>query len=788
MSPLPFRILALPFLLWVLALRASLVLTHAGAPFLERVGYVSLDLAFAAGCLLVAGVLYHELRWVRQLAAAAWLGLVLLAYGIAWGAFRKTGTLLDAETLLMVIANWRDLRMVIGSEIGGVDYLVFGVPALVLVLPILALPFRWRRSGRGGGGASTSTATSTAIPWRRRLLLPVAGLGTFVLLALLTIPSSPRWPQLSVSMLRPLLPVGAWEPQPAYGAVKETTEVAGIPKTTFEMPDPRHLEEAWHRRRPNAPRPNFLFVIMESVRASATSPYPPHLPTTPFLAELASQGLCFEQAYAHAPHTSKALSAMFGGHAPECQSGPSEVGRQAVVPVPVQLQNLGYRTAFFDPSTLLFEHRRLLYEQLGFHHVVGLEDMDQERFERISYLGLDDRAVIPPMLDWLGKEREKPFCAGYLTLVTHHDYRLPRGHEPTKFEVAQPPPARDNFQAYLNTVRYSDQVMRELFEGLEKLGLLDNTVVFVVGDHGDGFGEHGRHQHADNLWQEAMHVPLLVSGPRELLGPPRRVSGIRQQMDIAATVADIVGVPGMRGTGSACIGVSLLAAGNPTRRIFMRSHVPNSLLAMVMGRYKTIYHQRFDRLERYDFLRDPAEEQDLRHLLSGPNQSLLRGQMLGFVDSVNLWFQRGDKRREAAVVQSTVPKMSHRLDADYGSKGELRLLGIDCGKQSLALDGYLKTSLVFRVEADGASNYDVRVRFRRGEEEVPADSVSVQRHLWCSHLQPGSILVIPQFHLLRSENVSPGPVDVTVDLVERSGTRLPVRCAAAWPRVELRSR
>ena len=81
MSPLPFRILALPFLLWVLVLRLGLVATHAGAPFLERVGYVSLDLAFAAGCLLVAGVLYHELRWVRQLAASAWLGLVLLAYG-----------------------------------------------------------------------------------------------------------------------------------------------------------------------------------------------------------------------------------------------------------------------------------------------------------------------------------------------------------------------------------------------------------------------------------------------------------------------------------------------------------------------------------------------------------------------------------------------------------------------------------------------------------------------------------------------------------------------------------
>ena len=142
-----------------------------------------------------------------------------------------------------------------------------------------------------------------------------------------------------------------------------------------------------------------------------------------------------------------------------------------------------------------------------------------------------------------------------------------------------------------------------------------------------------------------------------------------------------------------------------------------------------------------------------------------------------------------AVVRSTAPKMSHRLDADYGSSGEVRLLGIDCGRQSLALDGYLKTSLVFRVEADGVSNYDVQVRFRRGEDWLPAEDVSVNRRLWCSHLRPGSILVFPQCHLLRSESVSPGPVEVTVDLVERgSKTRLPVRCAAAWPCVELRKR
>ena len=99
-------------------------------------------------------------------------------------------------------------------------------------------------------------------------------------------------------------------------------------------------------------------------------------------------------------------------------------------------------------------------------------------------------------------------------------------------------PPRDavEFQAYLNTITYFDGVLAELFRLLDERGFLKNTVVLLVGDHGEAFGEHGKRQHDDVLWEEGVHVPLLLHGPRDLVGPPRRVGGLRQLMDLVPTI------------------------------------------------------------------------------------------------------------------------------------------------------------------------------------------------------------------------------------------------------------
>ncbi len=750
----PFHALALAVFLWVLVLRTHLVLAHSQAPWFEGLGYVCLDLGPACLALAAAALLCCRRGLCWQLVASLWLGLWAFIYGIAYGSFHKTGSLLTWDTLVMVVTNWRDLRMVVGSEVGLLDYLVLGVPLLILALP--ALGRRWWLDRDSG----LRPALWALLGW-------VGCLGVTSLL----IPDPPSHRELSVALLRPLLPFGS------FGG--DLGNVAGVQNIPCQIEDPDHTDATWKQRPTDAPRPNFLFVLMESVRASATSPYPPGLGTTPFLQQLATEGVVFEAAHAHLPHTGKSLTAMFGGHAPEFRTGPTEMLRLPVTAVPARLQEIGYHTAFFDPSTQFFEHRRLLYEELGFAHVVALEDMDQQRFEEVSYLGLEDRAIIPPLLSWLRQHRGQPFCVGMLNLVTHHDYRVPRGHERVAYPLSSPPPAAAAFQDYLNAVRYLDDMLRDLFLSLRAEGFLNNTVVVLVGDHGEGFGEHGHRQHADNLWAEGMHVPLILWGPRPLLGAPRRVGGLRQLMDIAPTVAELVGVPGTRRRHSPALGRSLMAAKDPERTIFMRSHLPNSLLAMIVGTRKTIYHQRFDRVEHYDLEADPLERRDLAPLLTSSERAHAVGRMLGFQDSLDAWYHEAASRRAASIWQQEVPAVSHPTKLAFGARRGLQLVGIDCPVTELHLNHYLRWRLVFRIDPEALTAVDtavdVRPMFWRDGVQVPAEDLSFQSFLPLQEVPAGTVLVIPLRHQFRQTDVTAGPVELSLELVRRAtGRPLPV--------------
>jgi arylsulfatase A-like enzyme len=114
------------------------------------------------------------------------------------------------------------------------------------------------------------------------------------------------------------------------------------------------------------------------------------------------------------------------------------------------------------------------------------------------------------------------------------------------------PPAQDDpdmrflYQRYLGEIAWFDHQLGELLAGLERLDLLDSTIVVLTADHGEEFMEHGLYGHGSNLHDETLHVPLVVAAPADvrLRWPPgARVPGVAGTTQIHASILAWMGVP-----------------------------------------------------------------------------------------------------------------------------------------------------------------------------------------------------------------------------------------------------
>ena len=114
-------------------------------------------------------------------------------------------------------------------------------------------------------------------------------------------------------------------------------------------------------------------------------------------------------------------------------------------------------------------------------------------------------------------------------------YRLPP--EPVPMSPADVRHVTAHYDGALN---YADMWLGIFLDGLEKKGLLENSVVLVAGDHGEALGDHGRFGHGFELGEFTLHVPLVVSGPG--IARDRRVGEVVELADLAPTALDLAGM------------------------------------------------------------------------------------------------------------------------------------------------------------------------------------------------------------------------------------------------------
>jgi arylsulfatase A-like enzyme len=192
----------------------------------------------------------------------------------------------------------------------------------------------------------------------------------------------------------------------------------------------------------------------------------------------------------------------------------------------------------------------------------------------------------------------RPFFALYMPIAGHHPYRAPG-------DLPRPLPERTPLDAYRNDLHVGDLALGALREGLRARGLDQRTIYFVVGDHGEAFGEHeGNVAHAMFLYEENVRIPFFVAAPGRLRGV-RRAPQLASLLDLAPTT---LALAGLRDDGHR-EGRSLLPATARLQRFTTDQGVSQSGLRD--GRWKLVRDLESGRTELYDLARDPAERSDL---------------------------------------------------------------------------------------------------------------------------------------------------------------------------------
>ena len=128
----------------------------------------------------------------------------------------------------------------------------------------------------------------------------------------------------------------------------------------------------------------------------------------------------------------------------------------------------------------------------------------------------------------------RPFLATLISASNHHPFRT---LEPALDVAGQETPQ----QRILNTTRYTDDVLRELIEGLRGEPWFARTLIVIIGDHGYNLGEHGGAPGGYTLYRELVWVPMLIVGPHPRL-PAGRHDEMVTILDLAPTFADLIGL------------------------------------------------------------------------------------------------------------------------------------------------------------------------------------------------------------------------------------------------------
>ncbi len=320
-------------------------------------------------------------------------------------------------------------------------------------------------------------------------------------------------------------------------------------------------------------RPNVLVYLIDTLRADHTSLHGYAKDTTPFLKKLGSQGIVFDDTVVQAPWTKPSVASMMTslysvthGIFRETDTIPKGASTLAE-----HLRAAGYVTASIVANPFA---GRMTGLDRGFDYVDEFPAV--QRYESEEQRATDSAAVNALAMPWIEQHRDEPFFLYAHSTDPHAPYR-----PPAEFEAKFADPKQtaefdlqyhelwgirrmggavfsreECIQKGIDATRYiqnsserydgeianNDKNIELLVQKLKELGILDNTIIIVVSDHGEEFMEHNWTGHGFSLYQEQTHGIFLMWNP-QWFPKPRRIAEPVQLIDMMPTILDLLHIP-----------------------------------------------------------------------------------------------------------------------------------------------------------------------------------------------------------------------------------------------------
>lgn len=280
---------------------------------------------------------------------------------------------------------------------------------------------------------------------------------------------------------------------------------------------------------------NLLVITLDTTRADRIGAYGHTSAQTPNLDQLAGSGILFENCYSPVPVTLPAHASIFTGKYP-LGHGVRNNGTYYLDEKHVTMAE-AFTANGFQTHAVIAAFVLLSKFGLGQGFNVYDDSLSVDKMLNNFDSEIDAKKVYLRFKRWLDiNKRSGDFK--FFSWLHFYDPHLPYdAPEPYKTKFGTAPE-----QLYDGEIAFMDHYIGKVIQDLSEAGLLEKTIVVIVGDHGEGFGEHNEYGHAIFCYEEAIRVPLIVYNSRVFEQSGLRIESRVNIVDIMPTILELFGM------------------------------------------------------------------------------------------------------------------------------------------------------------------------------------------------------------------------------------------------------